>query len=129
MKKIIAFLMLLLAVGTMPVMAAGFDLPDSLDLGKYFQDIGTMAAIVLPATQFVLRFIHTKYDQLMSWFVSLVLSVVAWFLGWGIFADASWYWIIIYAGSAGLVANGIFDVPLIKTILSVIPKKRKLAEN
>lgn len=124
MKKFIVLFSLFVAVATLPAMAAGFDMPVQFEIGKYFQDIGTMAAIVLPVTQFVLKFVNTKYDQVLSWLVSLVLSAVAWYLKLGIFADVVWYWIVIYAAAAGLVANGIFDIPFIKTIISVIPKKK-----
>jgi len=122
MKRVFLFFMLLAI--SMPLFAQTVD-PGSVEISQYFVSLAVFATTVVLVTQFVLKYIKTDKDQLVSWLVSIGLSGVGWIFGLGMFSGLSWYWIFIYGVAAGLVANGIFDIPVVKAILKIIPKKKE----
>ena len=125
MKKLILFLGICLMFFTLPVLAAVETAADAgIGIEKYFITLAVMAGIVPVMTQFILSYVHTKFDQVASWVVALLLSTVGWIFQLGIFESMQWYWILIYGMSAGLAANGIFDIPFIQAILGLIQKRK-----
>jgi hypothetical protein len=120
---ILFFALLTLAIGAM---AATGESGTGIELGQYLTTLGGIAAAVTVVTQFVLKYVKTKYDQILSWVVSLIICAAGWILNLGIFQGIDWYWIIIYAVASGLAANGIFDIPVINALLNLIPKKKSV---
>jgi hypothetical protein len=63
--------------------------------------------------------------QVISWLIAILLSFLGWALKWGMFVGIEWYMVIVYGFACGLVANGIFDIAFIKTILSFLKLRDK----
>lgn len=86
---------------------------------EHLATIPGLAALVLLVTQFIKKKVPADgwYSVYISWAVSLVLGLVGWIFGIGIFAGAVWWLMLVYAAAAGLIANGLFDWKVIKTIL------------
>lgn len=122
MKKYFVFLIFMLA--TLPLFAQTVDPGSGVNVAQYFVNLSVFAPVIVIITQFVLRYVKTDLDQIVSWIVAFLLSGVGWLLNFGMFAEVAWYWIFIYGLAAGLVANGIFDIPIVQAILSIIPKKK-----
>lgn len=122
MKKLILFLVMIFAI--IPVFAGNQE-PAEIDISGYFISLSYFIPAILIVTQFLLKYIKTQNDQLVSWVVSFALAGAGWLLELGMFIGVEWYWAIIYGAAAGLVANGVFDIPLVKSLLGVIQKKKK----
>ena len=132
MKKFICFLMLFMVAFITPMMTmaetvanAAVETSTSIDIGSYFTSLTGLVSLVILVTQFLKKLIKTEglKTQILSWIVSVVLAVVGYFLQLGIFIDLAWYWILIYAVSAGLIANGIATKQVVEAILSLFKPK------
>jgi len=104
---------------------AAVETSTSIDIGSYFTSLTGLVSLVILVTQFLKKLIKTEglKTQILSWIVSVVLAVVGYFLQLGIFIDLAWYWILIYAVSAGLIANGIATKQVVEAILSLFKPK------
>jgi hypothetical protein len=107
-----------------PAVGVVVDETPSPDISGYFASLAYLVPAVLLITQIVLKYIKTKYDQVVSWIVSLLMCSVGWLLQLGIFCGTQWWWIFIYGLAAGLVANGVFDIPIVTALLNFIRKKK-----
>lgn len=126
MKKILLLLFAVFAV-FFTMAAAQVETPEpvkTFELSSYFANLAGFVTAVLLITQFVLKYLNTKFKQVISWIISFVLAAAAWFLNLGILAGVSWYWIFIYGLAAGLCANGVFDITIVKTALKFITAKK-----
>ena len=87
--------------------------------------LGTIAGISA-ATIFIAAFLNKVlktvgfFKQLVAWGVSILLLVIGNFANMGFMAELSWLHTIIYGVAAGFVANGIFDIELVKRLLAAI---------
>jgi len=92
-------------------------------------NVGLMAALVIVGSEYLTKL--TKFDgiaaQVQSWVVSILFAWVATYLGISIFPDATLFAIILYGLLIGLVANGIFNIPFTKTVLSWIKARTAVA--
>ena len=87
MKKILYFLFACLFMLAVPVMAqSGSETQPGNLVVQYFTSLSALAGAVLIVTQFVLKFVKTKFDQYLSWLVAIVLSAAGWLLHLGIFS-------------------------------------------
>ena len=122
-KLLVLFGFLFLALATFAATEDAGVLP-KFNIATFFTTLAVFAGTVPVVTQFILRYINTKYDQVISWVVAIALAFIGWIFKLGIFEGLAWYWIIIYGAAAGLISNGIFDIPVINAILNLIPKKK-----
>jgi hypothetical protein len=51
--------------------------------------------------------------------------LLACYYDWGIFAGVPWYYALLYSFSAALVANGVFDISIVKAFLQLIKFEAK----
>lgn len=132
MKKIICFLMLFMVALITPMMAMAetvastvVEAPASIDINVYFATLSGLVTLVILLTQLFKEFISTSGIKTMylSWFISLVISLAGYFLQLGVFIGMAWYWIPIYALSAGLIANGIASKQVVEAILNLFKPK------
>jgi hypothetical protein len=97
-----------------------------IDLSTYFANLATVALLVVLITGWVKTNL-LKWDgwkaQLLSWGISISLAFLGKWKGIGIFADTDTVWTIIQGIGAGLVANGIYTVELVQSILAFIKAK------
>ena len=128
MKKLIAFMAValiataaLVAQDTIPVPGDVYDVVTNLNL--YF---GSLAGIAVLSAFFaamingLLKVEKNILKQLVAWAVAIVLMVVTDLANFGFAADFSILKAVIYGIGAGLVANGVFDIPIIKSILDKV---------
>jgi hypothetical protein len=89
------------------------------DILSYFASIPALAAAIVLLTQVIRKVVTVSGSgaQYLSWGVSLVLAVVGYIGGFGIFLNVTWYAGLIYTLSAGLIANGLFDWSVVRSVL------------
>ena len=118
--------MILLVAAMLPVAAFCQDgpTPPVFDPGAYYISLAALVSAVMTVTQFLKQVVVVKGTsaKLLSWGVALALSVIGYVMRLGVFEAVQWYWVLIYALSAGLVGNSIFDLGIVRGILSVFKK-------
>lgn len=139
--SLILFVLMTIAFFTAPLIAQSLEEETPTEVSDYFASIPGVAIATLGLTQVLKKLLNQKYpespiadqvSQYISWAVAVLLSYLGFYFEWGIFAGISWYVTLIYALAAGLIANGIFDWQLTKSILQLfklIPDDKKLANN
>jgi hypothetical protein len=94
-----------------------------IDLNPYFTDFASLAGLVLLLTGWLnthlLKWSGQK-AQILSWVLAIGLAAAAKWQGIGVFGESNWLWIALQGVGAGLIANGMYSVDVIKTILGVI---------
>jgi hypothetical protein len=128
MKKLIAFISFallataaLMAQDTIPVPGDLYDIVTNMN--QYF---GSLAGIAVVTAFFaamlngLLKVEKSFLKQLIAWAVAIILMVVTDLLNFGFAAEFSILKAVIYGFGAGLVANGVFDIPIIKSILDKV---------
>ena len=85
-------------------------------------NVAILAALVVVASEYLSKLTKAGgfWAQFQSWAVSVVLAGVASYLGLGIFPNVSLLAILLYGLLVGLVANGVFEIPYTKTVLTWI---------
>lgn len=86
-----------------------------------FGSLAGLAALVVPASAFVKRYLVTKAPtQVLSWSLSVALAYGASALGLGLFAATGPLGTLLYGLAGGLIANGVFDVQLTQSLLAKV---------
>ena len=81
---------------------------------------------VAAVTVFLAGFVNTllKFEgfikQLTAWVVATIIIVIGNLLNMGFMAELNIWNTLIYGLAAGLIANGIFDIELVKAILRAL---------
>ena len=133
MKRLMMILFLLVA--SIPIFAQAVEPPTNwLDLFANINVwLGSLTGIAA-VTVFIAGFVNTLlkttgfWKQLVAWVVSIILLVIGNAVNMGFMAELSWLHTLIYGIAGGFLANGIFDIEFIKTILrflKVIPAEVK----
>jgi len=127
MKRLMIFL-LFIGFVAFPVIAQEVDPPgnwgDVIDnFGMWFGTLGGIAALTLFVSGVVnglLKVTKTFVRQLVAWVIAILLAVLANLVNLGFLAGSTWLMTILYGFGAGLVANGIFDVNIVKALILAI---------
>lgn len=122
-KYLISFLIFLLVLPAISMAQdVGVDTGLSFDPTTWFATLGTFVAAVIAATQVIKKSfkIEGAWAMIASWLISVALAAVGWLLQLGIFAGLQWYWGLVYALSAGLIANKVFELFTIEAIISFL---------
>lgn len=96
-----------------------------MNITDYFVSLVALVPLVILITDFLKRWLKiekTWIKQVLSWVISLVLCLIGMWFNLGIFADFSLIVTLAYGIATGLVANGVFDIELVKTLLDFILK-------
>jgi len=94
-----------------------------MQLNVYFGSLAGIAALTafLAALLNGLLKVEKRFiKQLVAWLVAIILLIGANLLNYGFNAEFSILKSILYGLGAGLVANGIFDIPFIKILLNTV---------
>ncbi len=133
--RILIALFLLVLLFATPIIVLGQEVTEQVtqvNFQESFESVPALAALILIATAWLaeliiklgwsikLESITKGWKQYLSWLVGLLLSAAGYFLQWGLFVGAQWYYIFIYGLTASLVANGLFKWEFFKTILEAI---------
>lgn len=107
------------------VVAAGFAAEQVFgveSIEDYFISLAALSGAVLPVTEFIKRLFKASggWVKFLSWIVAVALAFVGWWLNMGMLEGLSVLWVVIYGFAAGLVANSVFDIGIIQTILSAL---------
>ncbi len=101
-----------------------------LDLSVYFTSITAMAALAVLITAWInakivreFVFLGLSSRQLVSWAVCIGLAFLGQWKALGLFADANTVWTLINGIGIGLVANGIFSIEFVQSILAFLKLK------
>ena len=127
MRKFVRILSIVLVALFVPILAfcqdgtteAGFD------PAVYFISLSALVTGVMGVTQWLKKVVRStgNWTKFLSWWVAFFLSFAGWFLKLGIFAGIEWYWVLAYAIGAGLVANSVFDLSIVKGLLETLKSK------
>lgn len=131
MKKVIGFLAVMAFLLLIPAVLIAQDtvpVPDDVmevltQLNVYFGSLAGIAALsafLAALLNGLLNVTKKMVKQLVAWLVAIILLVGANLVNYGFAAEFSILKSIIYGFGAGLVANGIFDIPFIKILLDTV---------
>lgn len=98
-----------------------------IDLSLYFGSLLMMATAVTLVTGWInthVTGLTGKWAQLLSWGVSVGLAFVGSWKGLGLFADATVLDTILNGLGVGLIANGLFSVEFVQSLLSILKAKK-----
>lgn len=97
-----------------------------IDISSYFGSLAGAAGLVVILT----GYINTKTKatgfvaQLVSWLVAFGVAFVGQQKAIGVFADTNILWTAINGLAVGLIANGMFSIDLIQSVLVFIKAKK-----
>jgi hypothetical protein len=103
-----------------------------MEISSYFVSLVALVPLVVLITDFLIRWLKVLkpwIKQVISWVIAVGLCLVGMWFDLGMFAEFTAGTTIAYGIAAGLVANGIFDMKIIQTLLDIllkfIPKNSK----
>ena len=126
MKKLLVFLALL--IFPLAMFAQVVEPPAGwgdviMNPQQWFVSFGAIAVLTAFVTAFlngVLNVTKKFVKQLLSWVVAIILLIASNLLNFGYAAEFPILLTVIHGFGAGLAANGVFDIPVIKGILDTI---------
>ncbi len=128
MKRVFFIFGLLLLIG-LPILAQDvIPIPDDwtdviTQMNLWFGSLAGIAAITtfLAATLNGLLKVTSKFiRQLVAWVVAILLLIASSVFNFGFAAEFPVLKAVVYGVGAGLVANGMFDIPWVKAILDKV---------
>jgi hypothetical protein len=125
MKKLMMFLFLMV----LPISLMAQTVTPTIDLSGYFETIGSIAALTVVISSFLIDKVFKVtlkwVKMLISWLLSIGLTLGATLLNIGFVAEFPWLTSLVYGFGVGLVANGLFDVTLVQAFLEILKLKTK----
>ena len=126
MKKLMMFLIVLIAF-TIPAIAQEVEPPTNwLDLFANINVWLVSLTGIAALTVFLAAKLNTLLKasgfikQLVAWIIAIILLVVGNLVNMGFMAEMNWLHTLVYGIAAGFLANGIFDIALVKLLLQAI---------
>jgi len=102
-----------------------------IDISSYFGTLAAAAGLVVILAGYVNTHVFSTASatvkQIVSWVLAIVVAFVGQIKGLGVFASTDVIWTVLNGLGVGLVANGIFDVGLVQSILEFIKAKKPTA--
>ena len=101
-----------------------------MGIEQYFTDLLLLAGFVTLVSEFIfgkLLKVSGTVAQVGSWVVAEAVTFFGFFTGvGGILTDVTQIWVVaVYGLAAGLVANGIFDINIVKALLEFLKLRVK----
>lgn len=127
MKKLLVLILIVLSVPLSMMAQVLGDIPPEINPEVYFATMASFAALILPVTALINRMFSIDIrwiKQFLSWIVAIALGTIAWLFKWGIF-ETTWYYALIYSLAGALVANGIFNLDMVKKFLQLLNLEKK----
>jgi hypothetical protein len=125
MKKLlitIAFLILPLAIFAQvePPADWGDIIMNPLQWFSSFAAVAALTAFLAAFLNGLLKVTKKFVKQLVAWGVAIILLIASTLINFGYAAEFPILLAALHGLGAGLVANGVFDVPVIKSILETV---------
>lgn len=130
-KRIAFFLIVVLTIFAAPViMAQTIDPPASIidllaNLNIYLASmvgVAAMSTFLGALLNGLLKIVKPFIKQLVVWLVAIAVMIIANVANIGYGGEFTYWQSLLHGLGAGLVANGIFDVPIVKAIMEFIEK-------
>jgi hypothetical protein len=128
MKRLLLFLILIMAIPAI-LLAQDVPVPPTgwgdiiMNPQKWFIDFGAVAVLTAflaaTATGFF-KITKGLYKQLVAWLIAIILLVGSDLINFGYAKDFPILLAVLHGFGAGLAANGVFDIPIIKGILDAV---------
>lgn len=96
-----------------------------MEIGNYFVSLVALVPLVVLISDFLKRWLKidkTWVKQVTAWVVSVLLCLVGMWFDLGMFETFKIGTTLAYGVAVGLVANGVFDVGFVQTLLDLILK-------
>jgi uncharacterized YccA/Bax inhibitor family protein len=90
---------------------------------QWFSSLAYIAALTAFLAAFfngLLKVTKKFVKQLVAWAIGIILLIASNLLNFGYAAEQPILLSAVHGLAVGLVANGIFDIPIIKTILDIV---------
>ena len=94
-----------------------------MDLSQYFVSLATIVPLAVLITEFLklkLKIEKNWAKQVTAWVISVVLCLFGMWLNLGILSHVTFVQAVAYGIATGLVANGIFDLSIVQTLLNLL---------
>ena len=93
-----------------------------MDANSIFNSVLVLSGLVVLISEWLSKFtkLQRNWSRLQSWVISVILGVVATWIKIGIFSEMDWKGGLVIGIVSGLVANGVFDISIVKKILEFI---------
>ena len=93
-----------------------------MDANSIFNSVLVLSGLVVLVSEWVSKFtkLQGNWSRLQSWVISVILGVVATWIKIGIFSEMDWKGGLAIGIVSGLVANGVFDISVVKRVLEFI---------
>jgi hypothetical protein len=104
-----------------------------IDISTYLTSVGAMAALVTLVTGWLSTHVsaiakaNSTWKQVTAWAVSIAVAFVSAYLGVGVATGLNILWTVINGLAVGLVANGLFDVALVQSVLIMLKARKPRA--
>lgn len=130
-KRIAFFLIAVLSIFAAPViMAQTIDPPASIidllaNLNIYLASmvgVAAMSTFLGALLNGLLKIVKPFIKQLVVWLVAITVMIMANVANIGYGGEFTYWQSLLHGFGAGLVANGIFDIPIVKAIMEFIEK-------
>lgn len=113
---------------SVPVMAQGVELiPPEINSFLGLGTFAALAAAIPVVVELIKRFIpkmSSLANQILSWTIGIVVTMVCWFFNFGFPAGLVWWVALLYGAGVSLAANGVFDIGFISKIFDGIFGKK-----
>lgn len=128
-KRIAFFLIVVLTIFAAPViMAQTIDPPASIidllaNLNVYLASmvgVAAMSTFLGALLNGLLKIVKPFIKQLVVWLVAIAVMVIANAVNIGYGGEFTYWQSLLHGFGAGLVANGIFDIPVVNAIMKFI---------
>ncbi len=98
---------------------------EAINIESYFYSLSAVAGLVVIIFQFIndklLKYpLNATWTQVSTWILAVALAFLAGWRDWGIFAELNAWWTLAYGVAAGLIANGLFELSVVQSILEFI---------
>jgi hypothetical protein len=93
-----------------------------MDANSIFNSVLVLSGLVVLVSEWLSKLtkLQGNWSRLQSWVISVILGVVATWVKIGIFSEMDWKGGLVMGIVSGLVANGVFDISIVKKVLEFI---------
>lgn len=86
---------------------------------NFWATVAVIVAMTTTLTEAINNILNPNriWKQVIAWIVSVVLTVIGYFLGYVTVVEPTWLTLTITGVIVGLAANGFYDIPAIRSLM------------